>query len=90
MSIQVRFCLRFPSDKPKPDINAALRQVLDELLPNDTAIWRDWKSDVLERIVNTSKPPQHAPVPDDESGLRKNLLQDANSALELYDNRGRL
>ena len=38
-----------PTEGSGPD-DHALRRVLDDLLPNDTPVWRDWKGGILDKI----------------------------------------
>ena len=73
-----------------------LRTMLNDLLPNDTEVWRTWKQDVLKTIERYLENPTIDPTFDDCAEDRKlltnedltlldNLYQDAKTAFDAYD-----
>jgi hypothetical protein len=67
-------------------------KVLDDILPNDTKVWKKWKSTILSRLQNGEK--MHFEITDwddenfdeKESTLLKTLLGDAQAAYDGYSN----
>ena len=66
-------------------------KVLDDILPNDTKVWKKWKSTILSRLQNGEK--MHFGITDwddenfdeKESTLLKTLLGDAQAAYDGYN-----
>ncbi|OJT02948.1 hypothetical protein TRAPUB_6487 [Trametes pubescens] len=78
----------------------AIRRVLNDLLPNDTEVWRRWKSEVLTRIAAQFPPegsecatefsfgfPQEVPPPESDrpEDLLQTLYNDATSGAAVYN-----
>ncbi|KAH9857771.1 hypothetical protein C2E23DRAFT_881340 [Lenzites betulinus] len=72
----------------------ALRRVLDDLIPNNTAVWRHWKSEVLRCVEEAFdqdavtftfdfKPPAEA-FPPEAQWLLNTLFRDADTAAAMY------
>ena len=73
-----------------------LRRVLDDLLPNDTAIWRAWKAGILKHIHNYHSDPRLAKrfafptvsttmkTPLEDLALLSTLDGDADAAVHAY------
>lgn len=70
-----------------------LEKQMNELLPNDTRVWRLWKETILGRLksgeklasLKTNTPKLHDDWDMDEISLVRNLFEDAAAAEETYE-----
>ena len=77
-------------DEPSPPDSRALRDVLDDILPNDTPVWRFWKDTFLEQLPGLLRgapfrpiqPP--GPMSKDRRILLRNLYKDIEAAVTAF------
>jgi len=71
-------------------------KLLEELLPNDTKVWRKWRATIVEKLANKDKGKLRfqqsewdiATLSKDEKKLLKTLYEDAEAACKIYDRYG--
>ena len=76
------------SSKTPEQMKTALIKVLDELLPNDTSDWRQWREMTLPHIMDLENPAlssqYHSLDQSKKTPLLKKLLDDVDAAVQLY------